>query len=487
MGAGAAGLATAIFTRELSPRQSVLLLDGARRPGAKILVSGGGRCNVTNRSVSERDFWGGRSTIVRRILRGFTVAETRAFFERLGVPLHEEANGKLFPDSNRARDVLDALLHEAARVGVALLTERRVERVRRLNDRFVLETSRGPIEARRIVLATGGLSLPKSGSDGHGYQLARSLGHSIAPTTPALAPLLLAPAAPERKIGSARPLHSTAAPLLLERHAHDRGYRRAERPMSGPGRRVDRDRLQPGVSGPAGGGHPMSSTNAPDNTPAHAALSGVTHPAEITVWVDGRVAARLTGSLLWTHFGLSGPAALDASRHWAQADRAGHDVRLTLSLLPGVTFDGVEEHLLTLARAHPRSSLANLLAARLPASVVAVVMAAASIDTEREAGQMTRVERRRLAHQLSAYELAVTGTRGYNYAEVTAGGVPLDEVDAQTLESRLCPGLSFAGEILDVDGRLGGFNFQWAWSSARAVARGLAQDRVGQAVDEGGG
>src|SRR3989338_5123664 len=123
VGAGAAGPATAIFTRRLNPARSVVLLEGAKRPGAKILVSGGSRCNVTNTIVTDRDFWGGRSTIVRSVLRAFPVADTIAFFREIGVALHEEADGKLFPDTNRARDVLDALLREAARVGVTLVAD----------------------------------------------------------------------------------------------------------------------------------------------------------------------------------------------------------------------------------------------------------------------------------------------------------------------------------------------------------------------------
>jgi predicted flavoprotein YhiN len=125
-GAGAAGLATAIFTRRLNPALRVTVLEGARRPGAKILVSGGGRCNVTNAVVSDADFWGGRRSIVRRVLRAFPVTETIAFFREIGVPLHEEADGKLFPDANRSPDVLDALLREAARCGVDLVHPCRV-------------------------------------------------------------------------------------------------------------------------------------------------------------------------------------------------------------------------------------------------------------------------------------------------------------------------------------------------------------------------
>ena len=172
VGAGAAGLATAIFARRFVPSLRVSLLDTAKRPGAKILVSGGSRCNVTNTVVSDRDFWGGRRTIVRQILRALPVSETVAFFRELGVPLHEEADGKLFPDSNRARDVLDALLRESSARGVQLLADHRVLDVARAADGFTVSTARGDLQAAAVVLATGGRSLPKSGSDGAGYAVA---------------------------------------------------------------------------------------------------------------------------------------------------------------------------------------------------------------------------------------------------------------------------------------------------------------------------
>jgi len=194
LGAGAAGLATAIFARRLHPQQSVLLVDSAKRPGAKILVSGCSRCNVTNASVSDADFWGGRRTAIRRVLRAFPVRDTIAFFREIGVPLHEEANGKLFPDSNRARDVLETLLAEARRAGVTLAADCRVEDVApsgSSGDGFQIATSRGGIRASRVVLAMGGQSLPKSGSDGSGFAVARRLGHTIVATTPGLVPLTL--------------------------------------------------------------------------------------------------------------------------------------------------------------------------------------------------------------------------------------------------------------------------------------------------------
>jgi predicted Rossmann fold flavoprotein len=421
IGGGAAGLATAIFLRRQSPRP-VTVVDGARTLGAKILVSGGGRCNVTNSVVTERDFWGGRQTIIRRVLRALPVGATTDFFRELGVPLHVENDGKLFPDSNRARDVLNALLREADRVGVRIMTGARALEVAgdsSAEARFAVATSRGDMTANALLLATGGRSLPKSGSDGSGYEIARRLGHSLIDTTPALVPLLLA----------------------------DGGW--------------------------------------------HAGIAGVAHEAGLTLWQDGRAAWRGVGALLWTHFGISGPVALNASRHWERARSGastspganGVRVQLTVSFCPERSFDEIDEQLIGAAQARPRASPPSILADWLPASVAEAIVDRLGI-VEAPLSQLPREERRRLAHALAASPLEVTGTRGYTYAEVTAGGVPLDEVDPATLQSRVCPGLYLVGEILDVDGRLGGFNFQWAWSSAFVAARALAggRARIGRAT-----
>jgi predicted Rossmann fold flavoprotein len=406
VGAGAAGLAAAIFTRRQHPAPGVLLLDGARKPGAKILVSGGARCNVTNAVVSDADFWGGRASIVRRILKALPVERTVEFFADLGVALHEEAGGKLFPDSNRARDVLDALLRGVHEAGATLVTDARVHAVRREGAAFLLETSAGPVRADVVVLATGGRALPKTGSDGMGYRLAQALGHTLIADTPALAPLLLASGTPES---------------------------------------------------------------------IHEQLSGIAIDGEIAVWIDGAVACRLRGALLWTHFGVSGPLALNVSRHWARATLERRAVRLTLSLYPGEPFEAIDARWIRAAAERPASTLKSALASHLPEALALAILRVLQLPSTRELASLTRDDRRRLVHAVTAWTLPVIDTRGYTFAEVTAGGVPLTEIDPSTMESRVCPGLFLTGEILDVDGRIGGFNFQWAWSSAFAAARGISR------------
>ena len=403
VGAGAAGLATGIFTRRFNGSLSVVLLDGARAPGAKILVSGGSRCNVTNSVVSEQDFWGGPPSIIRRVLRAFPVAATVAFFREIGINMHEEAGGKLFPDSNRAADVLNALLRETDRVGVRLAAGHRVHVVEPSTDGFTLTTNRGQLRASTLVLATGGESLPKSGSDGAGYAIARRLGHTIVPTTPALAPLQIAGA----------------------------------------------DTI-------------------------HAGLSGVSHEVELAVWVDGAIAIRLAGAMLWTHFGISGPVVLNASRHWLRARLENRPVALTVNFRPGDRFDDVDGAWQRMSISNPRTSVQSMLASMLPASVAGAILVRLEVDGTVPLAHFDRDNRRRLSRALVEFPLPVAGSRGYTYAEATAGGIALDEIDARTMGSRTCPGLSCVGEILDVDGRIGGFNFQWAWSSGFVAGRALA-------------
>jgi hypothetical protein len=404
VGAGAAGLATAIFTGRSRPR-SIVVLEGARRPGAKILVSGGGRCNVTNAVVTEKDFFGGPRTIVRNVLRAFPVRDTVAFFRDAGVALHEEAHGKLFPDSNRARDVLDALLREAARAGAIVAGGCRVRAVTREGDRFRIHSDSGAIGAAQVVLAAGGQALPKSGSDGAGIELARQLGHTIVPTTPALVPLVLDP-----------------------------------------------------------------------ETSIHRGLSGVSHDVELAVRVNGAIAVRVRGSLLWTHFGISGPAALDASRHWLRARLDGDRVALVTSMAPGREFDEVDCEWQAFARDRPRTTAQAALGAIVPAAVAAAMLRSLGVPGDTTLAHLSRDDRRRVARAIVEWPLPVVDSRGFTYAEATAGGVALAEIDPAAMASRVCPGLFVVGEVLDVDGRLGGFNFQWAWSSAFVAGRALANN-----------
>jgi hypothetical protein len=371
--------------------------------GAKILIAGGGRCNVTHHAVDETGFAGSTPKAIRNVLRRFAVPDTVAFFEELGVKLKREETGKLFPVTDRARTVLDALLTSAAEAGVRLLTGWRVEGVRREDGGFVLEpaeVSLAAIRSRRLILATGGMSVPKTGSDGGGYGLARSLGHSITPRVfPALVPLLL----PEA--------------------------------------------------------HPLTG------------LRGVAFDAGLTVVPgSGKRLHRMEGAVLCTHFGLSGPGVLDVSRYFLDARAADPRSRLLMDVWPGPAMGELEGRL----RSLESRTVLGFLRERLPERLARVLLRLAEVPEARTGATLTRGERRALLVQLKEMDLPVTGDRGFRYAEATAGGVPLSELRLETLESRRTPGLHLCGEICDVDGRIGGFNFQWAWASGTVAGRGAA-------------
>ena len=404
VGAGAAGLMAAIeagrAARKRGKKAVVVALDGATTIGAKILVAGGGRCNVTHAIVDHTAFAGSTSASIKRILVRFGVPDTIRFFAERGVVLKREPTGKLFPVTDRARTVLDALLSAARAAGVEIVHPWRVESIARGDEAFELRGPAGTILARRVVLASGGRSLPKSGSDGHGFELARRLGHeTTAKIFPGLVPLLLADDCFVRK------------------------------------------------------------------------LSGLTLDATLTLRSGtGKLLKSFSGSTLCTHFGLSGPPVLDISRYWLDARFDDPAARLDIDWLPALGEAGVLAELLK----RGGTGIGAALRPRLPERLADALCREAGVEPAASFDRLSRETRRGLVKNVSAYRLPVTGDRGFTHAEVTAGGIPLSQTKLQTLESRICPGLHFAGEILDVDGRIGGFNFQWAWASGFVAGTGAS-------------
>ncbi len=356
----------------------------------------------------------GTQPVIRNVLAAFDAAAAVRWFTALGVALKREETGKLFPATDRAQTVLDALLRRCATLGVDVRAAHRVHDVVPVPTAaapaasWQIRHDRGVLGARRVVLATGGRSLPRTGSDGGGWTIASRLGHSVTTTVPALVPLV----------------------------------------------------LRPGI---------------------HRELTGSSQPVELRTYVDGRLADRRSGSLLWTHVGVSGPVVLDASRHWTLAHQMGRSATLRCGFLPGESFEQVERRLLAAARARPRASIARILGAALAERLGAALARAAGLDPAARLAETPRAGRRALVHRVSDLELPVERDRGWNHAEVTAGGVPLGEIDYRTMESRCRPGLYLIGEILDCDGRIGGFNFQWAWASGfvagTAAGDALARER----------
>jgi predicted Rossmann fold flavoprotein len=410
IGAGAAGLAAGIFAAEAAQASGrsvqVVMLDSAKKLGTKILVSGGGRCNVTHDEVQPGDFNGSRN-IVRNVLAAFDEHAAARWFTSLGVPLKREETGKLFPVSDSARTVLEALLQRCAELGVTILPQHRVSAivpsVTNQETSFTVQHEQGELRSRRLILATGGRSLPRTGSDGSGLKIVGQLGHTITDTYPALVPLVLQEAM------------------------------------------------------------------------FHADVSGISLSAELSTFADGKLLDRRSGSLLWTHLGVSGPVVMDASRHWVIAHANGRTAELRCNFVPGQSFEKVEKNLIDTATARPRLSVSRALAAYFPDRFTTTLLRWAGIDPATTLGQLSREQRRALVHALTNFLLPVARERGWNFAEVTAGGVPLQEIDYRTMASRKVPGLYLVGEMLDCDGRIGGFNFQWAWATGHIAGRAAAQ------------
>jgi len=406
VGAGAAGLAASIFAAEAATKDGrarrIVLLDGAKTIGAKILVSGGGRCNVTHEVVSPIDFFGNRH-IIKNVLAAFSVEQTVTWFASLGVELKREETGKIFPVTDKARTILHALVNRCHTLGAHIRPDHRVIDIKKSPEAgFILQHSHGTLHAKKVILATGGRSIPKSGSDGFGYSLARRLGHHITATVPALVALTL------------------------------------------------------------------------DDRMFHKSLSGLSQEVELTTGVKGRVLYRQTGSLLWTHFGISGPAVMDASRFWTLGHEQGEPVEVYGNFLPGQTQEQAKSWLMEQTANNPRRSLLKTWAQQIPERFAEALCSHIECDPKTAVAQLSRIDRDRLLVALTRFKFPVSQDRGWNHAEITAGGVPLEEINYQTMESRSVPGLYLIGEILDCDGRIGGFNFQWAWATGLLAGRAAA-------------
>ena len=430
LGAGAAGLVAAIRAAERGAR--VLLLEKNRRPGVKILISGGTRCNITNarglrnlsvvtgpidpaydpakaqgaRSIQQA--FGAGGSFLGPALKALSVERTVELFEDEGVATKIEGNGKVFPVSDRATDVLGALLKRLARTTATLRCGSPALGLESIGDAgFRVLLSEGPVTVRRVIVAMGGQSYPGCGTTGDGYAIARAFGHTIVAPKPALVPI-----------------------------------------------RVDADWV-PGLKG----------LTLPD---VRASVRGSAGPPLL----ERREA------LLFAHFGLTGPAILDVSRAVARHDRPER-LDLVLDFAPDIRLETLDQQLQSESRIG-RRSVSGLLPSCLPHRLAEALVAASNIPMDRMGPDLSRDERRRLVANVKGLRLPVAGTLGFAKAEVTSGGVALDEVDPRTLESRIQPGLHFAGEVLDLDGLIGGYNFQAAWSTgwlAGEVAAGMADDR----------
>jgi len=405
LGAGAAGLLCAARAGQRGLR--VLLIDHAERVAEKVRISGGGRANFTNRALDpaapHKHYLGGNPHFCRSALARFTPQDFIALVERHGIGWHEKHKGQLFCDRS-AEDLIALLLAECADGGVERWQPCQVKNVvfsassadQTSAGSYQIDTDRGVVRARSLVVATGGLSIPKIGASGLGFALARQFGLKVTDTRPGLVPLTFDGAA--------------WAP--------------------------------------------------------YAQLAGLALPVEIST---GEKKNRVTfhEDLLFTHRGLSGPAVLQISSYW----RPGTPIDIDLA--PGIDLGEA----LRAAKARSRKLVANELAAWLPARL-AEAWTGLDPAWQRPVNETSDKALAQLAERLKRWQLVPTGTEGYRKAEVTVGGVDTRGLSSQTMEARAQPGLYFIGEVVDVTGWLGGYNFQWAWASAAACAEALAAPTI---------
>ncbi len=398
IGAGAAGLFCAGVAGQLG--LTVLLIDHSEKVAEKIRISGGGRANFTNRDVSAANFLSNNPKFCRSALASYTPQHFIELMSRHGIAYHEKHKGQLFCDRS-AEDLINMLLAECVAGGVTRWQPARVTSVTAITpdptpahaNRYEIHTDRGNVKCRSLVIATGGLSIPKIGATDFGYRIARQFGLNLIEPRPALVPLMF---------------DGTAwAP--------------------------------------------------------YASLSGLSLPVNIGVGGSGgpKTKANFLEDLLFTHRGLSGPAVLQISSFWHE------NQPIRLNLAPGID---LMDHL-ALAKSTSRKLVANELAALLPARL-AEAWVARDAALQRPINEVADKALALLAERLTRWEIIPTGSEGYKKAEVTAGGVDTRELSSQTMESRQA-GLYFIGEVVDVTGWLGGYNFQWAWASGFACAQAL--------------
>ena len=433
VGAGAAGLTAALFAAaELGPAGRVVLLEREKEGGKKILMSGGSRCNVLPSSCSpDQDFFTGSSPKhLRNVLKSWSVDRCREWLAGdpsgtgLGLRLELELESeKWFPASDSAREVRDALLAACERHGVEVLYRASVEGLERQPAEgggagaWVCRGAAAAgveVRAGALVVASGGLSFPKVGTDGTGHRLLQGLGHSMHGPYPALTPLL----------GTHPGLESLAgvSHRVSVRFAHTPGPQKRGKKKKAP--------------------------------------------------------ASFRPGFLFTHRGFSGPSVLDVSHHAVLALEAGEDPDLRVNWAPDLARADLEG---LFQPAGDRTALAAL-KTRLPSRLAKALMSESGVPHDRSLSELRKAERLALVAAVSDYRLPCTGHAGYKVAEVTGGGVPLDEVDYRSLQSSVAPALFLCGEVLDCFGRIGGFNFLWAWTSGRlagiSAAKSVAESRA---------
>jgi predicted Rossmann fold flavoprotein len=415
IGAGAAGLFAAARLAERGRR--TLLVEKNRKAGVKILISGGTRCNLTHHCDARGiiDAFGSAGSFLHSPLAALGPSELVEMFHAEGVPTKIEDYGKIFPSSDRALDVVNALVRRLHRCGAELALGEAVQGIERAENGFRVTTEQRTIEAAKVLVTTGGRSYPGCGTTGDGYRWLANFGHTIRPPRPALVPLTTDQEWVKTLAGITIPdaLVRVVDPQLLGTAA--KGKRRA---------------LPPGVL------------------------------------IERR------GAVLFAHFGLSGPAILDVSRAITGSANP-RELRLLIDFVPDMSVEQLDEALRQFTVSDGKKLVIGVLPEVMPRRLLEFLFTAAEVPHDRRLAELGKAERARLIEQFKGAPVIVNGSRGFEKAEVTAGGVALNEVDSRTMESKLVSNLYLAGEILDLDGFIGGYNFQAAFSTGWLAAESM--------------
>lgn len=403
IGAGGAGLMAAISATALSA--PVLILERNRKAGIKLLISGGGKCNITHAGLPQdilNEFPSREARFLKPSMYRFTNDHVIRLLEGQGIETYTRPNGRVFPVSGRAADVVNGLISRIQPSFGVIQLNTRVTGITH-SDRVVTGVRVGSthIPARQVILSTGGASYPRTGTTGDGFRWASNLGHSLVPVQAALAPIAVVPPLP---------------------------------------------RDWQGVAVREG------------------SLSVYSKSGKLISWND---------DILFTHEGISGPAALEVSRT-AAANMNNGDVWLELDFFPQQEFVAIEEELIGLSKSHPHRTITSILEPRLPNRIVPGLLKSAGVDPETRGRELTRVHRRTIVSLLKGWKIGNVKTIDYERGEVTAGGISLDEVSPKTMESRIVRGLFVCGEVLDIAGPVGGYNLQAAFSTGYVAGESAA-------------
>ncbi len=394
IGGGASGICAAIAAKKNNPSLKIFIAEALPRAGKKILATGNGRCNLTNINACADDY---NTDFVADIMKKYNPQKVIEFFGTIGLLTVTDAEGRVYPMSNTASSVLDCLRFAAESLGIEIICDTHVDTIVKKGSCFIIN---GAYRAEMVIISTGGKASPSQGSDGSGYRLLQSLGHSITPLYPGLVQLAVK-----------------------------------------------------------------------ENVKA---LKGIRVKANVSLFDNNKMINASKGEVLFTDYGLSGIAVMDISRNVKKGNYT-----CCIDALPSLTDKEIQKFLLSRRDDNPLLSVENALGGILPKKAGQYILKACSFKGETPMRQLNSSEIKNICEKIKCLAFTVTGTNGFNNAQITVGGADVSEFDSRTLESKIVKGLYCTGEILDVDSVCGGFNLQWAWASGLAAGK-TASEKTGR-------